>query len=136
MIRRPPRSTLFPYTTLFRSQARHGHDRPRPAAVAAERGGHSGRTAAGDRKSTRLKSSYSSISFSSCFFNDTASTEIYSLSLHDALPISSTSRSRSPTAGCSGGGTRRPFWKNGSWGSEEHTSEVQLQFHLLFLLFF
>src|SRR2546425_6141175 len=40
MIRRPPRSTLFPYTTLFRS-------------------------------------------------NDTATTEIYTLSLHDALPISS-----------------------------------------------
>src|SRR3954465_207084 len=38
MIRRPPRSTLFPYTTLF-------------------------------------------------FFNDTATTEIYTLSLHDALPI-------------------------------------------------
>src|SRR3712207_8126353 len=26
MIRRPPRSTLFPYTTLFRSYARHGYD--------------------------------------------------------------------------------------------------------------
>src|SRR2546427_2700789 len=33
MIRRPPRSTLFPYTTLFRSRShRHGHARP-PAAV-------------------------------------------------------------------------------------------------------
>src|SRR2546422_1720843 len=40
MIRRPPRSTLFPYTTLFRSQdARLGDDRPRVvrAAVAVER---------------------------------------------------------------------------------------------------
>src|SRR2546425_4917007 len=27
MIRRPPRSTLFPYTTLFRSRVRHAHDR-------------------------------------------------------------------------------------------------------------
>src|SRR3989338_1276772 len=40
-----------------------------------------------DRKSTRLKSSHSFISHSSFFFNDTATTEIYSLSLHDALPI-------------------------------------------------
>src|SRR3712207_7031776 len=30
MIRRPPRSTLFPYTTLFRSEARHLHERQRP----------------------------------------------------------------------------------------------------------
>src|SRR2546428_3825407 len=37
MIRRPPRSTLFPYTTLFRSLL---HDDPRPAAVdASEAGG-------------------------------------------------------------------------------------------------
>src|SRR6266516_4478889 len=34
MIRRPPRSTLFPYTTLFRSQARHG------AGRLAARGAH------------------------------------------------------------------------------------------------
>src|SRR3712207_7811197 len=31
MIRRPPRSTLFPYTTLFRSSVRLAHARPRPA---------------------------------------------------------------------------------------------------------
>src|SRR5690348_17552953 len=30
MIRRPPRSTLFPYTTLFRSRGRHGARPPRP----------------------------------------------------------------------------------------------------------
>src|ERR1051326_5317138 len=42
-----------------------------------------------DRKSTRLKSSHIPFSrFSFCFFNDTATTEIYTLSLHDALPIS------------------------------------------------
>src|SRR3989338_8849714 len=47
-----------------------------------------------DRKSTRLNSSHSSISYAVfClqknifFFNDTATTEIYTLSLHDALPI-------------------------------------------------
>src|SRR3989338_2031772 len=40
-----------------------------------------------DRKSTRLNSSHSSISYFIFFFNDTATTEISSLSLHDALPI-------------------------------------------------
>src|SRR5438132_8147928 len=35
MTRRPPRSTLFPYTTLFRSQARAGRDGHRPDAEAA-----------------------------------------------------------------------------------------------------
>src|SRR2546430_12569927 len=33
MIRRPPRSTLFPYTTLFRSWPVHSMDRPRPPVV-------------------------------------------------------------------------------------------------------
>src|SRR6266571_2272583 len=128
MIRRPPRSTLFPYTTLFRSArdrqhaARADADKPQP-----------GRRV--DRKSTRLNSSHMSISYAvfclkkkrlststsavpiSCqirersvrvysetaagpsleirlsitgvlfFFTDTATTEIYTLSLHDALPI-------------------------------------------------
>src|SRR6267378_4525393 len=126
MIRRPPRSTLFPYTTLFRScgpargpAAGRG---PRPRA----------RRRTQDRKSTRLNSSHVEISYAVfClkkktnqdtvkirarddmllaaqsqrlqqlrglgdllfaasvvfFFNDTATTEIYTLSLHDALPI-------------------------------------------------
>src|SRR2546429_2090738 len=34
MIRRPPRSTLFPYTTLFRSHGTHGGDRDESARVA------------------------------------------------------------------------------------------------------
>src|SRR5215472_9192535 len=123
MIRGPPRSTLFPYTTLFRS---HGpvpsvpcrvHSMPHPWSKT-------------DRKSTRLNSSHLGISYavfclkkknlrnslaafaeSSAaatwsstartpsrrrghhfdielfFFNDPATTEIYTLSLHDALPI-------------------------------------------------
>src|SRR2546427_8961942 len=62
MIRRPPRSTLFPYTTLFRSRLA---DRLRNAVV-RERGGGS-QTAFGspvtDRKSTRLNSSHSQISY-------------------------------------------------------------------------
>src|ERR1035441_8264596 len=40
-----------------------------------------------DRKSTRLNSSHLGISYAVFFFNDTATTEIYTLSLHDALPI-------------------------------------------------
>src|SRR5438309_3006686 len=82
------------------------------------------------------------------FFNATATTEIYTLSLHDALPISPSGRRgwrrRSPPAArtraapaparparsarrspprtpCAPGGTR----------SEEHTSELQSQFHLV-----
>src|SRR6266705_5484932 len=55
MIRRPPRSTLFPYTTLFRS----AHDGGR-AAGPPER--HV-RPACADRKSTRLNSSHRTISY-------------------------------------------------------------------------
>src|SRR5476649_205707 len=130
MIRRPPRSTLFPYTTLFRSLGHFGNSRDQRL----------GRDDAGedsDRKSTRLNSSHTVISYAvfclkkkkivrirlgvlmekaqirfillptdisvmaawkECnplvprhlfifFFNDTATTEIYTLSLHDALPI-------------------------------------------------
>src|SRR6266487_6233324 len=57
MIRRPPRSTLFPYTTLFRSPA---------AARADARAGTPTRPQplrGGDRKSTRLNSSHPSISY-------------------------------------------------------------------------
>src|SRR3712207_8899672 len=84
MIRRPPRSTLFPYTTLFRSpgaaldqdagdvkrgehpqpvnrtpdQVAHRHDRRRkhPQGVSVEE-------ECGDRKSTRLNSSHANISY-------------------------------------------------------------------------
>src|SRR5271165_6489029 len=128
MIRRPPRSTLFPYTTLFRSSGvgdsvRH-HDR-RPRAH--------GEGAARDRKSTRLNSSHVKSSYAvfclkkkkriPChrlplgehllqrepdlldehrllfFFNDTATTEIYTLSLHDALPISAIRQATSSASG-------------------------------------
>src|SRR5438445_9488827 len=56
MIRRPPRSTLFPYTTLFRSVCTHGRTRSRrhPERV---------RTYRKDRKSTRLNSSHANISY-------------------------------------------------------------------------
>src|SRR5690349_22758360 len=83
MIRRPPRSTLFPYTTLFRSRGRmiDGPAQPQRAAARAgrhiavdqRRGGiaqpHDGRVRAvrvarpADRKSTRLNSSHVEISY-------------------------------------------------------------------------
>src|SRR5687768_18257741 len=73
MIRRPPRSTLFPYTTLFRSHA--GARRARPvrrgprAALLLGRAGvdrsavGAVRRAGQDRKSTRLNSSHGYISY-------------------------------------------------------------------------
>src|SRR2546421_8683097 len=64
MIRRPPRSTLFPYTTLFRSQhlylRRFGHDEHVCGAVKFV---GPQRVADGDRKSTRLNSSHDQISY-------------------------------------------------------------------------
>src|SRR2546422_8263131 len=69
MIRRPPRSTLFPYTTLFRSRSAYRLEElcleafgecppplPAPAAVGAGAG-------SSDRKSTRLNSSHGYISY-------------------------------------------------------------------------
>src|SRR2546430_12651879 len=76
MIRRPPRSTLFPYTTLFRSGAisRHGVSPQQAAARVLDATGtaryvtlvaSSACSAKGkpDRKSTRLNSSHSQISY-------------------------------------------------------------------------
>src|SRR2546422_10905334 len=109
MIRRPPRSTLFPSTTLFLF-----------------------------------------------FFNDTATTEIYTLSLHDALPIyslppqcqqrmSPCNRERALTRPgrmvvlrclrrliarlCAGVNNAGMWWT--SYRSEEHTSELQSRLHLV-----
>src|SRR2546425_3766223 len=70
------------------------------------------------------------------FFNDTATTEIYTLSLHDALPISSTNRRRRKSCGaasiwsasaatrCSAA-RRRGSSRARPGRSEEHTSELQ-----------
>src|SRR5258708_4271217 len=140
MIRRPPRSTLFPYTTLFRSRDVLSaelrldvvqRDRPvvrRVRQVVGTRIGERPRRVAGngDRSEEHtselqspdhlvcrlllekkknlmhhvelqtasqscpslLSTSCSLTIFSVFFFNDTATTEIYTLSLHDALPIS------------------------------------------------
>src|SRR5205085_3770905 len=61
MIRRPPRSTLFPYTTLFRS--RRDHDRDGTSSGFQERRGPERIAPEIDRKSTRLNSSHSQISY-------------------------------------------------------------------------
>src|SRR2546429_4854587 len=83
-------------------------------------------------------------SLSLFFFNDTATTEIYTLSLHDALPISF-------FAVCLGRSLRRREWRRGgsralsdgsgclyprssphpAGRSEEHTSELQSRLHLV-----
>src|SRR2546429_3866126 len=78
------------------------------------------------------------------FFNDTATTEIYTLSLHDALPISSTARRWSPREK-----RAAPSWNSAAMRSdespsasprvcaaaarrsEEHTSELQSRLHLV-----
>src|SRR2546430_6186485 len=58
MIRRPPRSTLFPYTTLFRSQGRVCRKDRSDQPVDRDEG-----RCQQDRKSTRLNSSHSQISY-------------------------------------------------------------------------
>src|SRR3712207_8532816 len=75
MIRRPPRSTLFPYTTLFRSPVRGVFDEDDGVGVAGGDDLHVGRQlrrlirqlvlrdAKVDRKSTRLNSSHANISY-------------------------------------------------------------------------
>src|SRR3989338_7561406 len=87
-----------------------------------------------DRTSTRLNSSHSSISYAVffflffIFFNDTATTEIYTLSLHDALPICLFINMRLQIDA-----TLQYAKANSVAGvrSDEHTSELQSQFHLV-----
>src|SRR5215208_6006248 len=126
MIRRPPRSTLFPYTTLCRSDVLS----PDPALwqicervlVDARSEEHTSElqsrghlvcrlllekkknTTAGSPAPWQCRCSLwlpRSISWPGgvvFFFNDTATTEIYTLSLHDALPISSSASSAASSA--------------------------------------
>src|SRR2546422_8081818 len=69
------------------------------------------------------------------FFNDTATTEIYTLSLHDALPISAQSaRAIVKVLLTRGAAASRGYGASGSetpTRSEEHTSELQSRLHLV-----
>src|SRR5882757_3893914 len=81
MIRRPPRSTLFPYTTLFRSRC------ARPGGW--HRGARwGGRRASRDRKSTRLNSSHANISYAVfCLKKKTKLLAIVSFGADEALHV-------------------------------------------------
>src|SRR3990167_2366519 len=87
MIRRPPRSTLFPYTTLFRSAWTSAWPRSRwPISCSCAARWPSARVRRSEEHTSELQSQ-SNLVCRLFFFNDTATTEIYTLSLHDALPI-------------------------------------------------
>src|SRR3989304_5276719 len=136
MIRRPPRSTLFPYTTLFRSvyqrlaTVREPDKFPAWLRRVTLNAGHA------DRKSTRLNSSHGYTSYAVFFFNDTATTEIYSLSLHDALPICLSAVGDRARAGQVSGLAAPCHAERRPCRSEEHTSELQSRLHLVCRLFF
>src|SRR5437773_1436278 len=126
-MRRSPRTTLFPYTTLFRSHQRGKKEEKNRADgengaggchaaapldwMAWQPSGDAGAESADqrlfllfllffvflgflDRKSTRLNSSHITISYAVFCLKDAAFTEDYTLSLHDALPISSAWKER------------------------------------------
>src|SRR5690348_18174077 len=100
MRRRPPRPTLFPYTTLFRSQAGGGpqrfdsqcglinlrsHRNERPALDPAVSHSEIFRERAADRKSTRLNSSHPSISYA-VFCLKKKKTQLTALTLRMCTP--------------------------------------------------
>src|SRR3712207_6849273 len=114
MIRRPPRSTLFPYTTLFRSssrRARFGARPPRRESPGLAKAGQHGRhhtlfvvfgtsrlrpgrlrcrprPVRGDRKSTRLNSSHANISYAVfCLKKKNMIDNPFSLTLHCPIII-------------------------------------------------
>src|SRR3990167_8755543 len=136
MIRRPPRSTLFPYTPLFRSPSPRSRRSPR----ARSRWPPSFRSAScrsrPDLKSTRLNSSHSQISYALFFFNDTATTEIYPLSLHAALPISFAALAPLAARQIAMAAFIPIGFLSLAARSEEHTSELQSQPNLVCPLFF
>src|SRR6266496_3985631 len=173
MIRRPPRSTLFPYTTLFRSPTWACRSAAPPCSPRTR-----GRTRRSEEHTSELQSrrdlvcrlllekkktptpaylrskpprtrihrisrspvlsaTRSPVSFwiigrapaprpaaSFFFFKDAATPEIYTLSLHDALPISISFNVHSRTSWALPARIRRNFL-TGPCRSEEHTSELQ-----------
>src|SRR3990172_7074244 len=136
MIRRPPRSTLFPYTTLFRSRSAIAALTAQGVEAVAVSLLHAYRNPDQDRKSTRLNSSHGYISYAVFFFNDTATTEIYTLSLHDALPISVGHRRPHRPGRRGRRGIPAPRLPQSGSRSEEHTSELQSRLHLVCRLLF
>src|SRR3990172_5240445 len=87
MIRRPPRSTLFPYTTLFRSTVRPtSFRRGKRSTTTSSSPARSCASRRSEEHTSELQSRLHLL-FPLFFFNDTAPPEIYPLSLHDALPI-------------------------------------------------
>src|SRR3712207_8436659 len=101
MIRRPPRSTLFPYTTLFRSRGRpdlvhqpgivehlrRGLEQPDPSLVAPPQ--RLVLELVGDRKSTRLNSSHANISYA-----------VFCLKKKKTTPTSTSTATLSPFSHC------------------------------------
>src|SRR2546427_1364321 len=86
MIRRPPRSTLFPYTTLFRSLRGRDHDRAGELGQVPRPDDHRGARYR-DRKSTRLNSSHSQISYAVfCLKKKKNSASRYNRLLNDSIP--------------------------------------------------
>src|SRR3954464_3933509 len=136
MIRRPPRSTLFPYTTLFRSGIA---DRGRPGdkwLTDTVRQAQRTVSVSQDRKSKRLHSSQKKNSDARFFFNDPATPEIYTLSLHDALPIWDRRPRPSRRQVADGHGPPGPADRVRQPRSEEQTSALQSKEKLRCPLFF
>src|SRR5256885_6070649 len=99
MIRRPPRSTLFPYTTLFRSLLKSTTCLTGTCACAA-----AGWVAGGDRKSTRLNSSHLVISYA--VFCLKKKREL--LSLHGLSPFQHAKHQRPAGAGSTASPNQAP----------------------------
>src|SRR5258708_15633997 len=123
MIRRPPRSTLFPYTTLFRSEGVY-------CSRCVYYGKHQSFQATAGFRDYAPNAYSSSNCWSVFFLNDTQTTEIYPLSQHYALPTSPP-----PSAHQRDGRrtARRPSRARNPAAarSEEHTSELQSPDHLV-----
>src|SRR3712207_6975596 len=97
MIRRPPRSTLFPYTTLFRSR-RSPRPAPPPHRAPSRRAAHRGRGASGNRRSEEHTSELQSRQYLVCRLllekkkkkKECKETKIKKLYLHEKPAKSST----------------------------------------------
>src|ERR1051325_7816250 len=126
MIRRPPRSTLFPYTTLFRSPVALIHIDAHADINDEMFGVKIAHGTPLNRKSKRLNSSpRTKLRHPLFFFNDTATTEINTLSLHDALPISGGADPYRRPCRYKRRDVRREDRPRHAFKSEEQTSELQ-----------